>query len=121
MSLKKVHSTVSVSTKEAIAELFQKLDDCDLDPITELALLAKDPNVPLDERIGILKSLMSYTTPKRKAVDFIKGEDDEGITIKITQYSKTPEQPRQMIDESKVERSDLTSLVDLRPRLAQNE
>ena len=114
MPFKKEKHTASVSTKEAIAELFQKLDECELDPITELATLAQDPNVPLTERIGILKTLMSYTTPKRKAVDFIRENDEEGLTVRIVKYSKSDQPVKKMIAPESVTEEDLTGFATLK-------
>ena len=56
MTIKK-RSAVSVSTKDAIAELFNKLDLAGCDPIAELAKFAMDPVTPLETRINILKDL----------------------------------------------------------------
>ena len=86
MALKKKKS-ISVSTQDAIAELFNKLRDADCDPIAELATLAMDPVTPLSDRISILKDLAQYTAPKRRAVD-VTTTNDAGVTVKIVKYSK---------------------------------
>jgi hypothetical protein len=98
MALKKGKAKVSVSTQEAIAELFNKLDEAGCDPIAELATLAMDPNTPLSDRISIMKDLAQYTAPKRRAVD-ISTSSEEGITVKIVKYTKDPVgQVRKMMD-----------------------
>jgi hypothetical protein len=98
MALKKQKAKISVGTQEAIAELFNKLNDAGCDPIAELAALAMDPNTPLSDRISIMKDLAQYTAPKRRAVD-ISTSSDEGITVKIVKYSKDPVgQVRKMMD-----------------------
>ena len=98
MALKKGKAKVSVSTQEAIAELFNKLNDAGCDPIAELAALAMDPNTPLSDRISIMKDLAQYTAPKRRAVD-ISTSSEEGITVKIVKYTKDPVgQVRKMMD-----------------------
>jgi hypothetical protein len=86
MSLKKLNST-PVSTKDAIAELFMKLESEGCDPVTELARMAMDPLTPLEQRVSILKDLAGYTAPKRRAVDVVNHNED-GITVKIIKYSK---------------------------------
>jgi hypothetical protein len=78
---------VSVSTQDAVAELFEKLHTAGCDPIKELAQFAMDVTTPLDTRISILKDLAQYTAPKRRAVDINPGSDD-GITVKIIKYTK---------------------------------
>ena len=98
MALKKQKAKISVGTQEAIAELFNKLNDAGCDPIAELAALAMDPNTPLSDRISIMKDLAQYTAPKRRAVD-ISTSSEEGITVKIVKYTKDPVgQVRKMMD-----------------------
>lgn len=98
MALKKGKTKVSVSTQEAIAELFNKLDAAGCDPIAELATLAMDHNTPLSDRISIMKDLAQYTAPKRRAVD-ISTSSEEGVTVKIVKYTKDPiGQVRKMMD-----------------------
>lgn len=86
MALKKKKS-ISVSTQDAIAELFGKLHDVGCDPIRQLAELAVDPTIPLSDRISILKDLAQYTAPKRRAVD-VTASNDAGVVVKIIKYSK---------------------------------
>jgi hypothetical protein len=96
MSIKKKAKT-SVSTLDAISELFNKLTDAVCDPISELATLAMDPTTPLSDRITIFKELAQYTAPKRRAVDISSGNND-AFTIKIVKYSKdTVGQVRKML------------------------
>lgn len=98
MALKKSKARVSVSTQEAIAELFNKLADAGCDPIAELAALAMDSNTPLSDRISIMKDLAQYTAPKRRAVD-ISTNSEEGVTVNIIKYTKdTTGQLRSMME-----------------------
>lgn len=91
-------SKTSVNTREALAEVFQKLAAKDCDPIAELADLAMSVNTPLDTRVGILKELAHYTAPKRRAVD-VTASGSEGIVVKIIKYSRdTVGQCEKMMD-----------------------
>ena len=87
MAIKK-QKKVSVSTRDAVAELFNKLEEQGCDPIKELATLAMDPVTPLSDRISILKDLAQYTAPKRRAVDITTPGNEDGITVKIVKYTK---------------------------------
>lgn len=105
MALKRLKTGASVSTKEAIAEVFNKLEAEGCDPITEMARLAMDDDTPLEKRIIILKELAAYVAPKRRAVEFTGDDDQEGVKVTIVKYTKdiTGEVGRMLSDEGKAE------------------
>lgn len=86
MALKK-RKTTPVSTQQAIAELFNKLEEANCDPIAELAAYAMSTTTPIEMRVSILKDLAQYTAPKRRSVDVVQ-QSNEGVKVTIVKYAK---------------------------------
>jgi hypothetical protein len=84
----------------ALYDLQFKLDAEDLDPIIEMAKLAKNVNTPLAERIKILRDLAQYLHPKRRAVE-IGNADDEGLVIRIKKFSENDSAESKLTDEGR--------------------
>lgn len=51
------------------SEVIEKLQLLGCDPIEGMALIAKDPNNPLELRARMYSELANYVAPKRKAVE----------------------------------------------------
>lgn len=97
MALDKLRNRVSVSTQEAVAEVFNKLDEQNCDPISELAKIAMGPLTPLSDKISILKELAQYIAPKRKSVD-VTTPSDNNFVVTIKNFSNDPKQVTGLIN-----------------------
>ena len=95
MSFEKKANSTTVSAREAIATVLNTLEEQELDPIKELAIIAKNELTPLDMKVGVLKELASYVAPKRKSVD-VNLSSDEGITVRILKINNPEAAAEQM-------------------------
>lgn len=59
-----------------------RLEALGVDPVTGLALIANDPDAPLELRARVQMELLSYMYPKRKALD-VSAPRQPAISIRI--------------------------------------
>lgn len=68
--------------REALAVYFEKAK---YDPIKELIETAKDPDVPVKERVGIHKEFLRYMAPSLKSID-IQQHVDANIQVVVRKF-----------------------------------
>ena len=68
--------------REALAIYFEKAD---YDPVKELIDTAKDPEVPVKERVGIHKEFLKYMAPSLKSID-IQQHVDANIQVVVRKF-----------------------------------
>ena len=68
--------------REALSIYFEKAK---YDPIKELIDTAKDPEVPVKERVGIHKEFLKYMAPSLKSID-IQQHVDANIQVVVRKF-----------------------------------
>lgn len=98
--------TAQRMTKAALMQVLNTLDECNCDPLKELAKIAMDPVIDLDTRVSVLKDLTNYVHPKRRSIDIQSAEGSEGLIVNIKSFSDKmaqetvdPEKMKEMLEE----------------------
>jgi len=61
--------------------LEEKLEALGCDPFEDLVTIAQDATTPLELKVNILKDLLQYVAPKRKAIEVSGG--DQPVQIEV--------------------------------------